>query len=314
MGGTLLFFGTPAFAVPTLEALAGAGRTPRRVITQPARPVGRGHKLQEPPVAQWALERGIEVAQPRRVRAPSFLELAAGDEPDVAVVVAFGQIFPRKLLELPRLGCINLHASLLPSYRGAAPIHAALANGDPRTGVTTMQMEQGLDSGPILLQRETDIGPAETTPELSQRLAEIGAELMVETLDRLEAGDIEPRVQNHELATLAPKLSKEDGRVDWSRAASMIYNRLRAFTPWPGLSSTLRQEPVKVVQGAPLVDGAPAGGNPGEIVDIRDERVVVACGGGSLFGIEVLQRPGRRALPAIGFANGEHLTTGERFD
>lgn len=314
MGGNLLFFGTPSFAVPTLEALYRAGRTPRRVITQPARPVGRGRKLQEPPVAQWALGKGIEIAQPRRVRARSFLELAARDRPDVAVVVAFGQIFPQALLDLPRLGCINLHASLLPRYRGAAPIHAALAAGERQTGVTTMQMERGLDSGPLLLQRQTDIGPAETTVQLSERLAVLGAELMVDTLDRLEAGEVEPRAQDHELATLAPKLAKEDGRVDWTQGARVIYNRLRAFTPWPGLSSSLRGEPVKIGWGEPLAELEVGEAVAGEIVEIRDQRVTVCCGGESVFGIEVLQRPGRRALPAAEFANGERLTVGERFD
>jgi len=313
VSGNLLFFGTPAFAVPTLQALHRAGRTPQRVITQPARPVGRGRKLQEPPVALWALEHGVALTQPKRVRAPSFLELAAGDRPDVAVVVAFGQIFPQALLDLPRLGCVNLHASLLPSYRGAAPIHAALVAGDERTGVTTMQMEKGLDSGPILLQRETEIGAAETTADLSVRLAEIGAELMVETLDRLEAGEIEPRVQNHDLATLAPKLAKEDGRVEWALEAQTIYNRLRAFTPWPGLASSLRGEPVKIGWGEPLVGPVSGAAAPGEFLGVRGDRIAVRCGGGSAFGIEILQRPGRRALPAAEFANGERLRAGERF-
>jgi methionyl-tRNA formyltransferase len=309
----VVFFGTPRFAVPTLEALDRSGRTPVRVVTQPARPVGRGRKLKEPPVAEWALERGIEVTQPKRVRAPSFLELAAADRPDVAVVVAFGQIFPQKLLDLPRLGCVNLHASLLPRYRGAAPIHAAIAAGDSRSGVSTMQMEAGLDSGPILLQRETEIGGRETTAELSERLAVLGAELMVETLEGLEAGEIEPRTQDHAQATLAPKLAREDGLVDWGSDATVVYARLRAFTPWPGSSSTLRGGPVKIVWGEPVEVEGEADARPGEILGVHDERLVVCCGGGSTFAIETLQRPGRRALGAAEFANGEHLSAGERF-
>ncbi len=311
MGGKLFFFGTPAFAIPTLEALERAGRAPARVVTQPARPVGRGRKLRQPPVAAWALERGIAIAQPRRVRAPSFLELVAGDAPEVAVVVAFGQIFPRSLLELPRLGCINLHASLLPAYRGAAPIQAALAAGEAETGVTTMLMEKGLDSGPILQQRTVAIGPAETAPELAERLARIGAELMVETLDLLEAGELEPRPQDDSRATLAPLLSKDDGRIDWTLDSTVIFNRLRAYTPWPGLSSSLRGEPVKIGWGR--VIEAEAAGAPGELLGLRDGRLAVACGGGTALGIEVLQRPGRKPLPAAEFANGERLRAGERF-
>lgn len=311
MGGKLLFFGTPAFAVPTLDALERAGRTPERVVTQPARPVGRGREVQEPPVAEWALARGIPIAQPRRVRAPSFRELATADAPDVIVVVAFGQIFPGWLLELPRLGCVNLHGSLLPAYRGAAPIQAAIATGEVETGVTTMLMEKELDSGPILLQRSTSIEPKETSPELGERLAGIGAQLMVETLDLLEAGALEPQPQDDALATFAPLLSKEDGRVDWGLPAGEIFNRLRAYTPWPGLSAVLRDEPVKIGWGEVIESEASTA--PGELLGLRDGRLAVACGGGSVFGIERLQRPGRKALPAAAFANGERLEPGERF-
>ncbi len=311
MGGKLLFFGTPAFAVPTLEALERAGRAPARVVTQPARPVGRGRKLRQPAVAEWALERGIPVAQPKRVRARSFRELVAADRPEAVVVVAFGQIFPGSLLELPPLGCVNLHASLLPAYRGAAPIQAALAAGETETGVTTMLMEKKLDAGPILLQRRVPIGPEETTPELAERLAGIGAGLVVETLDRLEAGEIEPRPQDDSLASFAPLLSKDDGRVDWRLRAVEIFNLLRAYTPWPGLTSTLRDEPVKIGRGRPIDSGSEA--EPGELLGVRDGRLAVACGGGTAFGIEVLQRPGRKALGAAEFANGERLRPGERF-
>ncbi len=194
--GRILFFGTPDFAVPTLAALVEAGWAPVRVVTQPSRPVGRGRGLQDPPVAAWARAHGLEVTQPERVRHPDFLAEAAALAPDVAVVVAFGQIFPRALLDLPRHGCVNLHASLLPRWRGAAPIQAAVAAGEARTGVATMRMEEGLDTGPILLEEETAIGPDETADELSRRLAELGGKLMVRTLHELEAGGLVPRPQD----------------------------------------------------------------------------------------------------------------------
>src|SRR5947199_3215668 len=186
----IVFFGTPEFAVPTLAALVGAGRAPVRVVTQPARRAGRGQQRQDPPVARWAREHGLPVMQPERVRDPAFLEEVAALNPDVAVVVAFGQIFPRALLDLPRHGCVNLHASLLPRWRGASPIQAALAAGDARTGVTTMKMDEGMDTGPILLEESVEIGPAETAGELGKRLAEKGARLMVRTIDLLERGEI----------------------------------------------------------------------------------------------------------------------------
>jgi len=233
----ILFFGTPEFAVPTLAALVAAGRVPALVVTQPARPAGRGQRPQDPPVARWAREHGLAVAMPERVRDPAFLEAAAALAPDVAVVVAFGQIFPRALLDLPRYGCINLHASLLPRWRGASPIQAAVAAGDARTGVATMLMEAGLDTGPILLEEATEIDAEETAGELSRRLAEAGGPLMVRTLQELERGSLVPRPQAAEGATYAPRLTRESGRVDWSFTAPEIHHRLRAYTPWPGLTA-----------------------------------------------------------------------------
>jgi len=306
----LVFFGTPDFAVPTLAALVAAGRSPVLVVTQPARPTGRGQRMQDPPVARWAREHGLPVAQPERVREPAFLDSLRALAPGVAVVVAFGQIFPRDLLELPRQGCINLHASLLPRWRGAAPIQAAIAAGDARTGVTTMRMEQGLDTGPILLQEETEIGPGETAGELSQRLAESGARLIVETLDRLEAGTLEARPQDSEHATYAPRLTRDSGRVDWSQSAREIADRLRAYTPWPGLTAELRGAPLKIVAAEMLQGQAePAGA----FLGLRDGALSVACGDGSVLGLYELQRPGRKALKAADFLNGERLRSGETF-
>jgi methionyl-tRNA formyltransferase len=307
----ILFFGTPDFAVPTLAALVAAGKTPVCVVTQPARPSGRGHRPQDPPVASWARARGLEVMQPEGVRSPAFLAAAAALAPDVAVVVAFGQIFPRDLLGLPPGGCVNLHASLLPRWRGASPIQAAIAAGDARTGVTTMLMGEGLDAGPILLQEETEIDPAETAGELSRRLAEMGGGLMVRTLERLERGDLEPRPQPAEGVTYAPRLTRDSGRIDWRLEAREIHNRLRALTPWPGLTSELRDEPVKVV--AAEVADRDGGAAPGTILGLRGGRLAVACGGGTVLGLAELQRPGKRALSAADFVNGERLRAGEVF-
>jgi methionyl-tRNA formyltransferase len=310
----IVFFGTPEFAVPTLAALVEAGRRPLCVVTQPARPVGRGYRrdrLQDPPVAAWARERGQEVLQPEKVRDPAFLARMAELAPDVAVVVAFGQIFPRGLLSLPRLGCVNVHASLLPRWRGAAPIQAAIAAGDGRTGVTTMLMEAGLDTGPMLLEEETEIGPDETAEELSRRLAEMGGRLLVRTLERLERGDLEPRPQDPAAATYAPRLTREDGRVDWARPSREIADRLRAFTPWPGQSAMLRGEPVKLVRVAVLQESTDA--VPGNFLGMRGGRLAVACGEGSMLGLAELQRPGRKPLKGSDFANGERLRTGELF-
>jgi methionyl-tRNA formyltransferase len=311
--GRLLFFGTPAFAVPSLAALCAAGRSPLAVITQPARPAGRGRQTEEPPVARWALRHGLPVRQPEKVRGETFLREVALLEPDLAVVVAFGQIFPRALLDLPRQGCVNVHASLLPKFRGAAPVQAAIATGETATGVTTMLMDEGLDTGPILLQRTTSIAPEETGGALAARLAELGADLLVETLERLEVGDLQPRPQEAEGASYAPRLGRADGRVDWSLPAPAIAARLRAFDPWPGACAVLGGEEVKLLAARPLASGAAAYGEAGTILGLRGGLLAVRCGDGTVLGIELLQRPGRRPLPAAAFANGARLRGGERF-
>lgn len=307
----VVFFGTPEFAVPTLAALVAAGRSPALVVTQPAKPAGRGQRSQEPPVARWAREHGLPVVQPERVRQPEFLERMRELHPAVAVVVAFGQIFPKALLDIPAHGCINLHASLLPRHRGASPVQAAVAAGDTRTGVSTMLMEEGLDSGPVLLQEETEIGPAETAGELAPRLAGMGGQLVVRTLERLEAGTLVPRPQASDGVTYAPRLTRESGRADWTLPARALADRLRAYTPWPGLTATLKGEPVKLVR-ARVLPGT-AGSDPGTLLGVRDGALAVACGGGTVLGVEALQRPGKRALAAADFMNGERLRPGESF-
>lgn len=313
----LVFFGTPDFAVPTLAALVEAGRAPVAVVTQPARPVGRGQKLEDPPVARFARGRGLPVLQPEKVRRPEFLEEIRRLAPDVAVVVAFGQIFPRELLAIPPYGCLNLHASLLPRHRGAAPIQASIAAGESVSGVTVMQMEAGLDSGPILALAEVPVGPAETAGELAPRLARRGAELVVETLAGLEAGTVVPRPQDEALATYAPRLTRDSGRVDWNLSAPELAARLRAYTPWPGLSAELAGAPVKLVRAHALApDAAGAAGtaeSPGTFLGLRHGHAAVACGGGTVLALEALQRPGRKAVPATDFVNGERLEPGQRF-
>lgn len=306
----MVFFGTPEFALPTLDALEAAGRLPRLVVTQPDRPAGRGRKLQSPPVAVWARERGVDLLQVKRVRRSAALDRVRDVDPQLAVVVAFGQIFPPALLEIPQRGCMNLHASLLPRYRGASPIAAAIAAGELSTGVTTMWMGEGLDDGPILLQRETPIGERETTADLSGRLALLGAELVMETLEALEQESLTPTVQDEGIATYAPMLKKSDGEIDWRMEAVQLFNLLRAYTPWPGLTTVCRERPVKLVWGRPLKRQGLPDGPPGTYLGLVDGCMAIRCGGGTVFGAERLQRSGKRQLEARDFAHGERLEVG----
>lgn len=313
----IVFFGTPAFAVPTLEALVAAGRRPILVVSQPSKPVGRGGAVQDPPVVACARRHGLAVAQPLKVREEAFLERLRELAPDVAVVVAFGQIFPQRLLDIPAAGCINLHGSLLPAWRGAAPIQAALAAGETRTGVTTMKMEAGLDSGPMLLLRELAVGPSETAGELAPRLAELGAGLMVETLAALEAGSLEPRRQDDALATYAPRLAKEDGVADFALPAEVLFNRWRAMMPWPGLTAALaagsgEPAPLKLVALEPRPERETAE-PPGTLLGLDGEGLLVACGMGSVIALTRVQRPGRKVVAARDLVNGERHRAGERF-
>lgn len=312
----IVFFGTPDFAVPALAALVEAGYRPARVVSQPSRPAGRGKRVEDPPVAVWAREHGLELRQPEKVSEPGFMAEMKALAPDLAVVVAFGQIFRRELLELPRHGCFNLHASLLPKYRGAAPIQAAIAAGETRTGVSTMKMDAGMDTGPVLAAAEVEVGRDETAAELAPRLAQRGAELMVETIRRLERGELEARPQDDALATYAPRLEKADAVVDWRLEARRIYDRLRAFDPWPGLVSKIRGEPLKILGAAVLDEGGGAPGaeaEPGTVLGLVDGRLAVACGRGTMLGLVRVQRPGRKAVAAADFYNGRRLRPGERF-
>ncbi|HUF77351.1 MAG TPA: methionyl-tRNA formyltransferase [Thermoanaerobaculia bacterium] len=309
----IVFFGTPEFAVPTLDALVEAGREPALVVTRPARPAGRGQAVQEPPVAEAARRHGIAVAQPARVRDPEEIERLRAIDPDLFVVVAFGQIFPAALLELPKHGSINLHASLLPKYRGASPIQSAIANGEKKTGVTTMLMEEALDAGPILLQEEVEIRRGETAGELAERLAKLGADLMAETLGRLEKSLLKPRKQREESSSYASKFSKEDGRMNWALEAEELYNRMRALDPWPGMTANFKGRPVKVLWGVPMSWEKGPSGFTGTYLGLRQGKMAILCGGDTIFGIEELQRPGKTPQRASDFVNGERLRVGERF-
>jgi methionyl-tRNA formyltransferase len=306
----IVFFGSPDFALPTLDALASSRFRPILVVSQPPRPAGRGRRTEDTAVASRARALGLEVWQPEKVKDPSFLESFRSLDVDVAVVVAFGQIFPRALLALPRFGCINLHGSLLPRHRGAAPIQAAIAAGDHQTGVTTMRMEAGLDTGPILLQRTTTIENEDDAPALASRLAAIGAELMIETLDLLERGALVEHRQDDSLATLAPRLDKRDALVDWALDAESLWRRSRAFEPWPGLVALCGGEPLKLHRVRPLELRSNGTVAPGTFLGLVDGALAVAAGGGTTLGLVSVQRPGRRELPAADFLRGERLEVG----
>lgn len=298
--------GTPEFATPALQAMIEAGIEVPGVITQPDRPAGRGQQPAASPVKRLALGHGLPVFQPAKIKDPEAVETVRRIAPEVIVVVGYGQIIPRAVFEIPPLGTINVHASLLPKYRGAAPIQWAIANGETVTGVTTMRIEAGLDSGDILLQRRFAIGPEETAPELAARLAAGGAELLIETLRGLERGTITPQKQNAAEASYAPLLKKEDGRIDWTRSAHEVANRVRGFEPWPGAYTTFRDQLLHV-RRARVAVGEPA--RPGTL-DVRGGALLAACGEGWLEIVE-LQPEGKKRQTAREFINGRQPRAGE---
>jgi methionyl-tRNA formyltransferase len=315
----LLFCGTPQFAVPTLKhLLAQPDFELFGVITQPDRPRGRGHEVSFSPVKEAALAANLPVHQPGKIRSPEAHERLRKLAPDCIVIIAYGQIIPSTLLSIPKLGWINLHAGLLPKYRGAAPINWAIVNGETRTGVTTMRIDAGVDTGDLLLQREIEIGPAETAPELSVRLSALGAPLMAETLRGLAAGTIVPRPQDHAEVTHAPMLKKEDGRIDWNRPAQEIYNRMRGFAPWPGAYTTFHGhtcqvwgEPVSKEERFRLKSGetsAAAG-----TLSHEEHALFVSCGDATVLRLRAVKLEGRKQVSAAEFANGARLKSGERF-
>lgn len=312
----LVFCGTPALAVPSLERLILLSRFEvAAVVTQPDRPRGRGLETVASPVKQTALAAGIPVYQPAKVRSDEAFEFFRSTSPDAVVIIAFGQIIPQRLIEIPRLGWINLHASLLPKFRGAAPIQWAIAEGETRTGLTTMQIDAGMDTGPILLQWEMGIGPDETAPELAARMAVAGVDLVERTLDGLASGAITPRPQDNAGATLAPLLKREHGRIDWTWPAHKIYDRIRGFAPWPGAYTSFRGSRCHI-WGRPadtVATGEAAGSaEPGAIQTAGGDLRVV-CGEGTWLRVEAVQIEGRRRISAKEFTSGARLTPQERF-
>jgi methionyl-tRNA formyltransferase len=306
----LVFCGTPQFAVPTLKALLHAGHDMQLVVTQPDRPSGRGMQLVVPPVKQTALNAGLSVVQPEKIKNNlEFREKLESIQPQAIVVVAYGRIIPKWMLDLPRFGNLNLHASLLPKYRGAAPIQWAVANGEPVTGATTIRIDEGLDTGDMLLQRELPIAPDQTAEDIFPLLAEMGAPLMVETLEKLETGMITPKKQDDALATLAPILKREDGQVNFSRSAMQIYNRWRGFQPWPGAYTHFHDKKLVLHRMIPM-ELRSEQSSPAE-VRVESGRLFVDCGENSRIEIVEMQLEGKKRMPVADFLHGYQLTSGD---
>jgi methionyl-tRNA formyltransferase len=301
----LIFLGTPTFAVPTLDRIVDAGHRVLAVFTQPDRPKGRGGKLAASPVKEAAERLGLPVHQPERIRRPEVVEQLRQMKPDAMVVVGYGQIIPQAIIDIPPRGIINVHASLLPKYRGAAPIQWAVANGETRTGVTTMRIDAGLDTGAMLLKWETSISPDEDALELGARLADAGAQLLAETL----RDDPAPSKQNSAEATYAPILKKEDGEIDWNWTAMKINNRSRGFLPWPGAYSFFRDQLFHIWKSR--VAGEVAGHSPGRII-AEKRRLLIACGENTVLEAIEVQVEGRKRIAGEAFLNGQHLRDDER--
>ena len=309
----IVFLGTPSQAVPALDALIEAGHDLPLVVSRPDRPVGRSRRPLSPPVKQAAVRHGLEVLQPLKVRDRAFREALEAARPDLLLVVAYGRILSRAVLDVPRLGAVNLHFSLLPAYRGAAPVQWALANGETRTGVTTMLMNEGLDEGEILDQREIEIEEGEHAPALATRLAVAGAGLLGETVALLASGRARPRPQDHARSTHAPILERDDGEVDLRLHAREIEGRVRGFDPWPGVWVSNAGRRLRILEGraVPGPGGDPA---PGTLLGLTGEAMVLVCGEGSRLLVTRLQAEGKRAISAIDAVNGRVLGEGDRFD
>jgi len=303
----VLFMGTPHFALPTLEALHEAHEV-IGVVTRPDKPAGRGQRLRPPPVKQWALAHGLEVLQPPRLSEPRVLATLRGLKPEVIVVAAYGQILPSEVLNLPPAGCLNVHASLLPKHRGAAPIPAAILAGDRVTGVTIMLMDEGLDTGPILAQRACPITPQDTTASLTEKLAQMGADLLTETLPRWLAGHITPLPQDEAQASYCPLISKGDGLIDWMLPAEEIWRRVRAYNPWPSAYTFWKGRLLKIWRARPLPEETT--GEPGTVLD-TPLGPAISTGKGLLL-LEEVQLAGKRAMPAAEFVRGQRGFVGAK--
>jgi len=300
----LVFMGTPAFAVPSLERTVEVGHDVIAVFTQPDRPKGRGQKDAVSSVKEAAVRLGLAVHQPERVRSPEVVEHLRGLAPEAMVVVGYGQIIPKVILDIPPQGMINVHASLLPEYRGAAPIQWAIARGETHTGVTTMRINQGLDTGDVLMKRETAIGPEENAVELGQRLAVAGAELLVRTLAELSS--IRPEPQDDSQATYAPILKREDGRIDWQLSAREILNRIRGFEPWPGGYGFLHGMRLQIWSASVGEHKLPPG-----TLHVENRKLYVGCGSGESIEVREVQLEGKKRMPAAAFLNGFPISSQE---
>lgn len=312
----ILFWGTPDFAIPSLRALMGEGHQVLGVVTQPDRPAGRGRRLTPSPVREAAEDEGLEVLTPERPRGEEFLARIRALEPELSVVVAYGHILGPEVLRVPARGSVNVHASLLPELRGAAPVNWALIRGHDRTGVTIMRMSEGMDEGPILLQRDIPIDPEDTVTGLYLRLAELGAEALVEALVLMEAELLEPREQEHEKATYAPKVDRAQARIDWSRSPRAVADHIRGMDMVPGAWTLLDDEPVKLFSPR-VVDRDQGASNPsevGEILGVSEEGgLVVATGEGGAVELAEVQPPGKRRMEAVAWVRGAGPRVGERF-
>jgi methionyl-tRNA formyltransferase len=307
------YFGTPDFAVPTLEALVSSRHEIVLVVSKPDRPVGRRKVMSSPPVVDAAHRHGLPTAQPKGLKKGKFNDALVSCGAEIAVVVAYGKIIPADVLDLPPRGFVNLHPSLLPRHRGPSPIQWALVCGDRSTGVTTMQLDEGMDTGPILIQERLAIDPADTTETLSPKLAELGARIMIRTLDGIEDGILEATPQPDDGANVTPMLRRNFAKIDWSMPARQLVNRLRGFTPWPGLYTKFRGGRLKIF-GLDELRPAPNGDeDPGIVLDAGPSGITVRCGRGSAVVVTEIQREGRRRLPADAFLIGERVTRGERF-
>jgi methionyl-tRNA formyltransferase len=309
----LVFMGTPETAVPTLKRCLDDGHEVVAVWTQPDRAAGRGHSLRAPPVKEFALAHGLTVHQPAKIKTDEARELFASHDADACIVVAYGRILPSAFLNAPRRGCINVHFSMLPKYRGAAPVNWAIVRGETETGVTTMQIDEGLDTGALYLQRATLIGETETAPQLLARLAPLGAELLSETLARIH--ELEPRPQREDEATHAPILRREDGLVDWTLSAREIERRVRGFQPWPNAHTLFRAQRLVIQQALPQsVSEDETGGDAaaGEIIKARGDELVIACGARTRLQLFEVQLEGKRRMSARDFINGMRVSACER--
>lgn len=304
----IVFFGTPAFAVPSLNALFQAGEEVIGVVTQPDKRKGRDHMPSPPPVKELALNEGVKVLQPANIKDPLFLNELSGMQPEIIVVVAYGKILPPQILNLPPNGCINVHASLLPKYRGAAPIPWAIINGEKKTGITTMLMDEGLDTGDIILQEETEITDSDNAETLSKRLSEIGAYLLIRTINGIKDGSTKPVPQVGD-PSYAPPFKKEDGRINWSKSAREIFNFVRGMYPWPGAYCYLNKERIKIIKVKMLEDS----GSPRRIEKASEGELIIGTGEGLISIIE-LQPEGKKPMSAGAFLLGRQLKEGMFFD